>query len=380
MFTKAKVIVAIIVVLIDTTIAQLAMGMNSVLYPVALQGLNLNNTMIGVCLSMEVFAILTIGQSISAIIAFLGLPRVLVVLPILRALILYFLPTFQTWWAWSIGIFVFGMATDMFLISLQIWLNTIQITRFKGLVMGAYAAALSGGVALGPIILQYVGTEGRYPFRVNALLCALTALPTLLLYLLIPKLATTEKPRIAFVIKNSQAIYASALVGGITWFGLPAFLTIFGTANGMSIKDAAFLISFFEFGSVTVGWAICFFSDFVDRRLFVIVCVFFNLLCAIYLPMAIFNTKLAYLLLFIWGGLMGGIYSICLTMIGENFRMEDQVSANVAYVLMDAAGGFIGVNLIGMAMDTLGNEGLAYVIVAGSVSYFIFALSRYRPI
>jgi len=86
----------------------------------------------------------------------------------------------------------------------------------------------------------------------------------------------------------------------------------------------------------------------------------------------------ALLMLYLWGGLMGGIYAVCLTIVGERFRLEDQVSANITYVLMDAAGGFIGVFLIGVAMDVAGPEGLAYVIVSASISYFIFALSRHR--
>ncbi|MBF0545113.1 MAG: MFS transporter [Candidatus Riflebacteria bacterium] len=380
MLDSLKIFAAIIVAILDTVLAQVAIGMNSVLYPLALQNLNLSNTMIGVCLSMEVFAIITIGQSVSAIISFLGLPKVLLFLPFFRAGILLFLSNCTTWWTWMIGIFLFGMATNIFLVSLQIWLNSIKISKFKGLVMGGYSAALSGGVALGPLILQYSGTGGTYPFKFNSFLCLITVFPTFLTYFLIPKIVAKEKSRISFVLVNGQAMYASALVGGITWFGLPAFLTIFGTQNGIPLKEASFLISFFEFGSMTIGWLLCFLSDFIDRRVVIMVCVLLNLLCAVYLPMAIFHLKLAYGLMFLWGGLMGGIYSICLTMIGERFRQEDQVSANVAYVLMDGIGGFVGVSLIGVAMDTFGTEGLVYVIVSGSVSYFIFALSKYRPI
>ena len=65
-------------------------------------------------------------------------------------------------------------------------------------------------------------------------------------------------------------------------------------------------------------------------------------------------------------------------MLAELYRKEDQVSANIAYTLMDAIGGSIGVMLIGFAMDWHGSEGLVYVVVGAAVIYFNFALTQYK--
>jgi len=65
-------------------------------------------------------------------------------------------------------------------------------------------------------------------------------------------------------------------------------------------------------------------------------------------------------------------------MLAEIYRKEDQVSANIAYSLMDALGGTIGVILIGLAMDWHGSEGLVYVIVGSALLYFNFALTQYK--
>lgn len=73
---------------------------------------------------------------------------------------------------------------------------------------------------------------------------------------------------------------------------------------------------------------------------------------------------------------MGGIYALGLTMIGEQFRKEDQVSANMTYTLMDSTGGLLGLCLIGMSMDLIGSEGLSYTIVLASMCYLVFIFNQ----
>jgi MFS family permease len=102
------------------------------------------------------------------------------------------------------------------------------------------------------------------------------------------------------------------------------------------------------------------------------------MVCAVYLPIAIYVNYQAWVLLFIWGGVIGAMYSIALALIGERFEGEELVAANAGYSVMDSAGGTAGILLIGFSMDTFGSDGLPYVIMLASIIYFSFALTRYR--
>lgn len=369
---------AILTVIVDTVLVQISLGINSVIFPLTLEALGFSKTLIGLILSVEVFAIVSVSRSISRLISRFGLSTVLMVLPPARAGLLVLIGLNHTWWGWMILVFWYGLATNVFLVALQTWLNTIPFERSKGLVIGAYSAALSAGVALGPVVIHFIAVDRPGLFRVNALICLLSWLPVLATMRLVPRLSTLDKPRVLFVIRHASVIMAAAFVGGFTWFGLPAFLTLFGVGSGLSTAQASFLLPMFMFGSMTLGWIISSLSDKIDRSRVVSVCVFLALLCAAYVPIVIYEYRFALLIFYVWGGLMGGIYAVCLTMVGETFRMEDQVSANITYVLMDASGGFIGVFLTGLAMDLAGQEGLAYVLVSASICYFIFALSRHQ--
>jgi len=67
--------------------------------------------------------------------------------------------------------------------------------------------------------------------------------------------------------------------------------------------------------------------------------------------------------------------------VADLFRQEDQVSANVAYSILDNVGGIIGVLLIGFLMGSGISDGIVYVIVLTAVIYFIYCLSQllYSP-
>ena len=67
-----------------------------------------------------------------------------------------------------------------------------------------------------------------------------------------------------------------------------------------------------------------------------------------------------------------------MTLLGDIFRKEDQMSASVAFTQVKAIGGLIGVTFIGLAMDWASSEGMVYVITVASIIYFTFALSQYK--
>ena len=104
------------------------------------------------------------------------------------------------------------------------------------------------------------------------------------------------------------------------------------------------------------------------------------MVCAVYLPIAIYVNYQAWILVFIWGGVVGSIYSLALTIVGEQFEGEDLIGANAGYSVMEGLGGTAGILLIGFCMDILGADGLPYVIMFSSILYFSFALTRYRVV
>ena len=107
------------------------------------------------------------------------------------------------------------------------------------------------GTASGPILFNHVAATER-----NQLFQANTMIVLLALALIVPcigqsPLMTNQgRLRLGYVIRMAKIPMVSSFVGGVTFFGLPAFLTLYGLMNGMSLKNASLLLTAFMLGSV----------------------------------------------------------------------------------------------------------------------------------
>nr|WP_321523898.1 MFS transporter [uncultured Cohaesibacter sp.] len=215
--------------------------------------------------------------------------------------------------------------------------------------------------------------DSRLPFILSSTISLLVLATMLTVVKSRPPFHSDKKARIGFVFKHAKLILLSAVVGGFCFFGLPSFLTIYGIKNGLKTEDAALLLTMFMLGSVTLGMAVSSLSAFFNHYRLVFICVCTSVFCASFLSLAIYSHLLVALgLLYLWGGCMGGIYALGLNIIGEQFRQEDQMSANMTYTLMDAIGGMIGLCVIGTSMDFIGAEGLSYTIVVAAMCYLVY--------
>lgn len=367
----------VVLLILSTAIVQAAVGFNTVLFPVRLEEYGYSKSLIGLCLAFEVGSVLAIVTSIDRIIARIGLIGTILLGTAGRLLMLLVLSQTRSWALWSVSVFGLGLATYLVLISLQTWINSVPLGRFRGLTTGCFSSALSLGTASGPLIFNQVGVAGGVrPFYVSMGLVAFAAVLLLPMLRLVPRIASESRLRLIYVIRMAKIPILSSFVGGVTFFGLPAFLTLYGMMNGLPVQQASLLLTSFMLGSVSLGIVISTAADYLNRTLVTIACVLVGVVCAVYLPLAIYNYNIALFLLFVWGGAAGGIYASGLAAIGSLFRKEDQISANVAYSIMDNVGGMFGVIMIGLLMGAGISDGIVYVIVLTAITYFIYSLSH----
>jgi len=371
-----------ITIIITTLTIQLSSGLNYVIFPQVLSEQGYSNTFVGFAMSFEIVSTLILYKKLSEIVKKLGVVKIVIFASLARSLSIYFLAYVNHYALWLSGIFIYGLMTTLLLVVLSTWLNMVSVGKLKGFIIGLYSSALSCGIALGPVVYysykKFASSETE-PFWVNALIALIPILILSFIFNNKPSLESGEKVRFKFIFRHAKAIMLSAFVGGICFFGLPSFLVLYGTANGLTTDSAGFLLTMFMLGSVSIGLVVSSLSSFFDKRLIILVCVSISSLCAVFLSLSVYThlyTALA--LMFLWGGCMGGIYATGMSFIGERFRTEDQVSANMSYVLMDSVGGLVGLCIIGGSMDLIGAEGLSYTVVIFSTTYLLFILSRHK--
>lgn len=381
---KDSVPFSIWLVLISIFLGKVCAGAASILFPLTLKSIEAfskSNALIGAILSAETASIVILSPIIGIIIGKIGIigsvilgsiGRIAVVLPLIET---------DNALAWVVGIFVYGISSNLIGIAYQTWIGSASLGNKRGLVMAWYLGGMSSGLALGPVLLSIFGASGARAlgFYIVAGLSFASLIPVFFLLKAKPPFKAGSKPRIMFIVRNGKKIMLGSFIGGVLMWGIPAFMALYGIEAGMTKAQAAILLTMFQFGGFITGPIISWISDkFKDRHNVVILSCFASLLCSFFLPIAIKNLSFAYTLLFVWGGAVQGIYSGCMTLLGDVFRKEDQMSASVAFTQIKALGGILGVIFIGLAMDWASSEGMVYVIACSTLIYFAFALTQYK--
>jgi MFS family permease len=261
-------------------------------------------------------------------------------------------------WAWFPLRFVFGAALGAIFVLSEYWINAAAPPARRGFVMGVYATVLATGFAAGPLLLLMTGTNGAAPYLAGAAIALLALIPLLLARGITPDLAGESHVRVLpFLTAVPTATFAALVFGAIETGGFALF-PVYGLRTGFSELNAAMLVSIVAAGNVVSQMPLGWLSDKMDRRVLLLLCALAGAAGCALMPVLIDNRPLFYGLLFVWGGLTGGLYTVGLAHLGARFSGLELASANAAFVMLYSIGLILGPPLVGISMDGLGAHGL----------------------
>jgi len=400
-------IVCLLLSVLATFLLCVARGMSSVMIPITLHERGTSSSMIGVIMALETIAALLISLFFPVLLRFVTMKAGLVLSTLLRIPSLLLLAYTANIYIWTFAVFLNSVGCFIFMILLQTWIAGMKFKRNKGLMVALYSTSISLGFAFGPLLIDYSGRilvllmpwlQGvvlsgshitaagsgsfnvRFIFLLSALLSFSALLPILAGLYMVPSFRIKGGVGIWKSIMQTKGPMFAIAMAGVSYFGVCAFITLYGMRNALPLHESALLLSCFMMGVLLLEAPLTWVSDFIDRRYVIVIAAFMSMICAVYLPIAIYVNYQAFILLFLWGGVTGAIYSTSLALIGDKYEGDELVTANAGYSIMEASGGTAGILLIGSAMDLLGSDGLPYVIMLASILYFSFALTRYRVV
>jgi MFS family permease len=283
----------------------------------------------------------------------------------------------ENFWAWfPLRIVFHGATTTLFILS-EFWINHAAPPAKRGFVLGVYATVLSMGFAAGTAIFSLVGTQGVLPFVIGALVITLAAIPIFIARKESPYL--DEKPRqhfLRYTFAVPTAIMGVFVFGAVEAGGL-ALLPVYATRLGFSETQASTLLTVMAIGNVALQIPIGLMADRIrDRRLMLLVMGVTGLVGAFLLPHASSSWVTLAILLLIWGGVVAGLYTVGLSLIGQRFSGSDLAAANAAFIFFYAVGTVAGPAAIGAGMDLGGTNGFAWTLTSFFVVFVVFALYR----
>jgi MFS family permease len=334
-----------------------------------------SGSLIGLNTAMAGIASLAVIPFVTPLATRVGAARLLLAALLTTGISFYGFHLVDNFWGWFPLRFVFhGGLTIAFVMS-EFWINSLSPPGRRGLIMGIYATILSLGFAVGPTVLAIVGSQGAVPFAIGSLILICAGLPVIFALHETPELESGPRRSVAAFVFGAPVATLAALTFGAIEAGGMAILPIYGLRLGLNEGTAAQFVSAVALGNLVMQIPIGLLSDKIDRRNMLMVCAVIGLAGALLLPLVAPDFWPTAIVLFFWGGVVAGLYTIGLTYLGANYSGANLASANAAFVMMYSLGLLIGPPAIGAGLDAFAASHSPHGAPLVMAAFFAFYLA-----
>jgi MFS family permease len=345
-------------IIATVTVFALAQGLTYPLLSFILERQGTTPGLIGLSAAMTPLGFIISAPFVPALVRRLGGARLAILCSTLAALALAAIAWTQDVWAWMPLRFLLGFFANPLYVISETWLITITPASRRGRIMGLYSSIVSAGFAIGPLSLGFVGAEGWPPFMIGIVAFPLCGLIVLAVVPRLPKMphggeATSVGGFFALAPLLLFAVFAAAAFEQV----VISLSAVYGAALGSAEARIASLIACFTAGNAALQILLGRVAELFGSARTMLFCVLAALAGCLALPF-VFNSWLVWPLIFLWGGVTFGIYTMALIQLGERFTGQALIAGNAAFGFVWGVGGMLGSPATGLAMQLVGHQGL----------------------
>lgn len=366
-------------IIATVSVFAVAQGLTYPLLSFILERQGTSPLLIGLSAAMTPLGFILSAPLIPALSRRVGGARSAILCSILAAVTLSAIAWTQDVWAWMPLRFLLGCFANPLSVISETWLVTITPASRRGRIMGLYSSLVSGGFGIGPLSLGLVGTQGFAPFTIGIaafLVCGVTVLAVVPRLPDMPQDGETTSVT-GFFVLAPVLLFAVATAAAFEQSLLSLF-AVYGAALGSAEQHIAPLITCFIAGNAALQILLGRLAEHLGSRRTLLFCALASLVGCLLLPL-LFSTWLIWPLLFVWGGVSFGIYTLSLIQLGERFTGQTLIAGNAAFAFAWGIGGIVGSPAAGLAMLLAGHQGLPLALgLLSSVLVVLVVTERQR--
>ena len=282
----------------------------------------------------------------------------------LAAVLLVLLGVFRDVMIWFPLRFLLGVANTVIFITSEAWINQLAEPGIRGRTIGLYTTIAAAGFALGPLALALIGSQGWLPFLVGVA-GILMALPFVVMAREhLPEFNGKEKASVFSFFSLAPLLLLAVVAAALFDQVVMSLLPIYGLRHGATEATGSLMLTVLIVGNVLLQIPIGWLADRFSRRYLLSWLAFATVAGCILLVWWIEGSTLIWPMLFVWGAVAFGTYTIAMIDLGDRFSGALLLAGNSAFGVMWGLGGIIGPSVSGVAMDLVGPEGLPLTLGA----------------
>ena len=340
------------------TVFAVAQGLTYPLLSFILERQGTTPGLIGLSAAMTPLGFIVSAPLIPALVRRFGAAWIASLCSLFAALTLIAIAWTQELWAWMPLRFLLGFFANPLSVISETWLISITPAPRRGRIMGLYSSIVSGGFAIGPLSLGLVGTQGWPPFMIGIVAFLLCGLIVLAVVPRLPKMPHEgEATSVGGFFALAPLLLFAVFVAAAFEQTLVSLFAVYGAALGSAEERIASLITCFITGNAVLQILLGRVAEQFGSTRTMLFCALASLAGCLLLP-SIFNSWLIWPLVFVWGGVSFGIYTLSLIQLGERFTGQTMIAGNAAFAFAWGVGGIVGSPATGLAMQLIGHQGL----------------------
>jgi MFS family permease len=267
-------------------------------------------------------------------------------------------------YAWSAFRLTFGMGGALLWVVGEAWINILVDDDSRGRFVAGYITALGAGYALGPVVLSALGTFGSLPFVASATIIAIAAVPLLIVRDARSSVSRAPGISLLLTVRRAPLPMLTNLVCAMATSILMTFFVLYAAGAGLSEPLALYILSTMAVGAGVVQPLVGWLADCLNRRTLLVIYLGAMFLGTCAMPVALLSPLGALAYALVYGGLRGSLYSLSLTLIGDEFEGSELLSASAAFNLLGTIGRSGGPLVGGYAMLIWNGHGMPALVAA----------------
>ncbi|MSP83695.1 MAG: MFS transporter [Alphaproteobacteria bacterium] len=356
------------------TVVTLLGGLTWPLLSLRLEAMGYEGTAIGINTASQTVAMVLIAPFVAPLAARFGAVRLMLGAVAGAVVVLLLMAAWDSYVGWMGLRFLLGTCFEILFILADVWVVQLAPELRRGRILAMYMSVSLVGFAMGPLIIDAVGSGGWPPFLAGAACVTLAAVPLFL--------ARRHGPRaegrrtssyLGYVRRTPVIMLAGAMYGFIDLIELSLF-PVYAVRSGMEEAAVVRVLSTGVLASIGLQLGIGWLSDRIGPWRMLLVCTLLALACAVALPFAIVGWWPTMVVVMMWSGAMGGFFTVGMMLMGQRYGGIDLVAANSVFVVMFGAGSMVGPLAGGAAMDLWDPHGMVAAMVVACLAFLPFIL------
>ena len=366
----------LVIATVALAVASFGHGLTMPLLSLVLDHQGVDETLIGLNAGTYFIAVFAVAPLATRLLRARG-PALLMLVSILATVVLLaLLRAFPDVWLWFPLRFALGMAASFLWIAGEAWVNHSATETHRGRIIAIFGIVVSGGFALGPLILSMTGTEGWAPFLVTIALLLVAAAVLAGALGSSPKLRGKTGPLARYVLLAPVAMFGYFVFAAGDAM-LLTFLPIYAAGLGVEEVDAIRLLTVLAVGSMALQYPVGWLADRVSNYAIAAVMGAVLLAGSAALPWALPLPAISILFMFFYGGALGALYTISLVLLGRQFKGADLSAASAMLAVMFCLGSFIWPSAGGAALDRFGGDAMPVSLMAAYAFFLVIVVAAW---